>query len=60
MKDLKFDGMTELQDAEVMEVNGGEWISLAIALIGAGIYIYNEWDDFAAGFNEGYDASRNK
>lgn len=23
MKDLKFDGMTELQDTEVMEVNGG-------------------------------------
>ncbi|MGL5317430.1 MAG: class IIb bacteriocin, lactobin A/cerein 7B family [Bacteroidales bacterium] len=49
MKELKFDGMTELQDAEVMEVNGGGW--WFPALIGGTILA-----DIILDYKESYDA----
>jgi hypothetical protein len=51
--ELKKWGVQELNE-EMREVNGGVLPAL-IAIIGAGIYIYNNWDDFADGFAEGYN-----
>ncbi|MBN2763625.1 MAG: hypothetical protein JXR41_11080 [Bacteroidales bacterium] len=51
--DLDFYHVTTLEESEATSLNGG-WIALAIALVGAGIYIYNNASDFVAGFKEGY------
>lgn len=50
-------GLQELGGKD-LRTNGGELISLAIALIGATIYIYNNWDDFVDGVKEGYEQTR--
>ena len=33
---------------------------VAAALIILAVFIYNDWDDFKASFNEGYESTRNK
>lgn len=48
-------GLSELSIEVTKETNGGWW-QAALAIIGAGIYIYNNADDFAAGFKEGMAA----
>ncbi|MDD3567363.1 MAG: class IIb bacteriocin, lactobin A/cerein 7B family [Bacteroidales bacterium] len=52
MKELSLNnlGVQELDAREMVEVDGGfAWI----AVVGAIIYVYNNWDDFAEGFKEG-------
>ena len=50
--DLRMPGVQELGREELKEVDGGfVWI----AVISAGIYLYNNWDDFKAGFEEGFN-----
>jgi lactobin A/cerein 7B family class IIb bacteriocin len=44
--------MKELSKNELMEVEGGWW-QAALAALGAIIYVYNNWDDFVAGFEQG-------
>lgn len=44
----------EMSEMQMNEVNGG-WIATAIAIAGACIYLYNNWDDFAEGFAEGWE-----
>ena len=47
MKNLKGNAMMqEMNLQEMKEVNGGFDIGLALAIISAGIYIYNEGGDF--------------
>jgi len=53
MKNLNDFGVQEIDDSERMEINGGS-IALALAVAGACIYVYNNWDDFVAGVKEGY------
>ena len=43
--------MQEMNVNEMQEVNGG-WVALALAVAGAAIYVYNNWDDFCVGVNE--------
>ncbi|MBN1158068.1 MAG: lactobin A/cerein 7B family class IIb bacteriocin [Bacteroidales bacterium] len=43
------DELQILDSASMCSVSGG-WIATAIALIGAGIYIYNNAGDFISGF----------
>ena len=40
--------MQEMNVNEMQEVNGG-WVALALAVAGAAIYVYNNWDDFCVG-----------
>jgi len=42
----------ELNTNEMKNVNGG-WLGTALAVIGFGIYLYNEWDDLEKGFHDG-------
>ena len=46
--------MQEMNVNEMQEVNGG-----ALAVAGAAIYVYNNWDDFCVGVNEGWNGTRN-
>ena len=50
--------MQEMNVNEMQEVNGG-WVALALAVGGAAIYVYNNWDDFCVGVNEGWNGTRN-
>lgn len=59
MENFKNYGVQELNNQEINETNGGD-LGLALTVIGACIYIYNEWDDYEAGFKEGYESTRNK
>jgi len=54
--DLDCFNVTSLETSETTNINGG-WIGLAIALVGAGIYIYNNASDFIVGFKEGYKSA---
>jgi len=54
-KDLNLLELKELKEKDVKMTNGG-WISLALAIAGATIYIYNNKDDFAEGFKEGFNS----
>jgi hypothetical protein len=40
-------------NAEELRVTTGGWVALLLAVAGAGIYVYNNWDDFKEGFSEG-------
>jgi len=51
--------MQKMSLNEMQNVNGG-WVFAAITIAGAAIYVYNNWDDFCAGVNEGWEAIRNK
>jgi hypothetical protein len=53
MKDLELMGVQEM-DSEQLKVNGG-WLAGFLAVAGAAIYVYNNWDDFADGFHDGYN-----
>mgnify|MGYP006911562525 FL=1 len=57
----------ELTPPEMLRINGGNplrsllrkvnpWIALATAAI----YVYDNWDDFVEGLQEGYESTRNK
>lgn len=50
--------MQEMNVNEMQEVNGG-WVALALVVAGAAIYVYNNWDDFCVGVNEGWNGTRN-
>jgi len=41
----------ELSFNEMTEIYGGYW-QAALAVMGAAIYIYNNWDDFVRGFKD--------
>jgi hypothetical protein len=58
MKTLELEsmGLKELNRKE-MQTNGG-WIQAALAIGAAFIYVYNNWDDFTAGFSEGMAAAK--
>lgn len=55
--DLKSYGIETMSNSEMKEANGG-WITQAITLLSVGIYLYNNYDDFAAGFEKGYENAR--
>ncbi|MGF7138629.1 hypothetical protein [Roseimarinus sediminis] len=57
MKNLELMGVRELDAVEMRNGNGGS-IALAIAIAGACIYVYNNWDDLVAGVKEGYNETR--
>jgi hypothetical protein len=48
--DLNACGVVEMEIHDYWNVNGGGF-DLALALIGAAIYVYNNWGDFVEGFN---------
>lgn len=50
--------MQEMNVDEMQNVNGG-WVALTLAVAGAAIYVYNNWDDFCEGVNDGWDRTRN-
>ena len=50
--------MQEMNVNEMQEVNGG-WVALALAVAGAAIYVYNNWDDFCVGVDELLVGTRN-
>jgi hypothetical protein len=49
--------MKELTEFEMKNLNGG-WLGVALAIIGAVIYLYNNKEDFVEGFKEGYQYSK--
>ena len=49
-------GVQEMNAEEMSTMNGG-WFSAALAVAGAAIYVYNNWDDFKAGFKAGWQQS---
>jgi len=51
-------GVSEISQREMVETNGG-WILAAITIIGAVIYVVNNWDDFVEGLQEGYASYHN-
>lgn len=56
IKNLKENAMMqEMNLQEMKEVNGGLDFGLALAIISAGIYIYNEGGDFIEGFKETFN-----
>ncbi|WP_294605305.1 lactobin A/cerein 7B family class IIb bacteriocin [uncultured Bacteroides sp.] len=56
MKNFKENAMMqEMNLQEMKEVNGGFDVGLALAIISAGIYIYNEGGDFIEGFKETFN-----
>lgn len=55
--DLKKMQLIELTPQEYQNKNGG-WIQLALAVVAAAIYVYNNAGDFAEGFKEGQAAAR--
>ncbi len=59
MKNLENYGVVSLDCREMKETDGGcLGLGLALGVIGACIYVYNGWDDFAAGFSEGYASTQ--
>ena len=54
--DLNAYGVNEVSIRETIGTNGGGFILSAIAIIGAVIYVVNNWDDFVDGLQEGYAA----
>ena len=58
--DLKMPSVQELGREELREVEGGNPLSAiaaAIAIAGACIYVYNNFDDFVEGYKEGWAES---
>ena len=55
--DLTKFGVQEIHTNEQKLKNGGWW-QAALAAAGAAIYGYNNWDDFVAGLEEGYNYNR--
>ncbi len=59
MKNLEDYGVQTLESEEVNKTNGGGiGIGTVLAIIGAGIYVYNNWDDFVEGVKEGYASTQ--
>ena len=59
MKNLEDYGVQTLESEEVNKTNGGgNGIGTVLAIIGAGIYVYNNWDDFVEGVKEGYASTQ--
>ena len=56
--DVSTYGMEEMKQQEIADVNGGHPLALALSILGAGIYIYNNIDDFIDGVKEGYERTR--
>ena len=48
-ENLETMGVQEMNASEMKEENGG-WLWIAIC---AGVYLYNNWDDFEAGYAKG-------
>ena len=48
-----FKGFQELNVQELQEIEGGWW-QPALAIAGVGVYLYNNKEDFARGFTEGF------
>jgi hypothetical protein len=46
-------GIFELNDNELNDVGAGFGLGLALAIVGAAIYLYNNSGDFVKGFKEG-------
>jgi hypothetical protein len=46
-------GIFELNDNELNDVGAGFGLALALAIVGAAIYLYNNSGDFVKGFKEG-------
>jgi hypothetical protein len=44
----------QLSHSETEKVNGGKILG-AITVIGAAIYVYNNWDDVKRGLNDGWN-----
>ena len=57
MKNLDLNGLGvhELNATEMREMGGG-WFQLLVAVMGVGIYCFNNWGDFKEGFKEGYES----
>jgi lactobin A/cerein 7B family class IIb bacteriocin len=51
------ENLSDLSKEDLKSVQGG-WLPLALAIAGAAIYVYNEWDDFKAGFQEGMEDAK--
>jgi hypothetical protein len=50
-------GVKEMDETQMSEVNGGGW-GVVIGLIALGVYLYDNWDSFVEGVEEGYEAVR--
>jgi len=54
--DLNALSVTEMNESQKRDVNGGVDIGTLIAIVGACIYVYNNFDDFKEGFQAGWDS----
>jgi len=57
MKKMEKYGLVDLEANELNVINGGG-LGLAIAVLGASIYVYNNWDDFVYGLKEGFESTQ--
>lgn len=57
--DLNAMGVVEMGEVERRNANGGNPWALYLAIAGAVIYVYNNWDDFTDGVKEGYNYATN-
>lgn len=51
-------GVQELTPTEAKATSGG-FIAKAIAIVGACIYVYNNWDDLVHGVKDGWNGEYN-
>ncbi len=51
---LENTGLKEIKECDLNLITGGVAVATVLAIIGAGIYVYNNWDDFVEGVKEGY------
>lgn len=49
MKNLEIMGVQEMNASEMKDADGG-WLWIAVCV---GVYLYNNWDDYKAGYAEG-------
>ena len=55
--DLNAYGVCEMNESQTRDANGGELlVGTVLAIIGACIYVYNNYEDFAEGFKEGWNS----
>lgn len=61
MKEISLEGfnVTEINETDLLNVTGGQnWRSGVAAGLSIITYIYDSWDDFTAGFRDGYRSTQ--
>ncbi len=61
MEKLNLDGLNvkQLSRCDAAKIDGGGFLGF-VSIMGAAIYMYNNWDDFTQGFSDGWNGEYNR